>query len=61
MRLAVTEKLQQYRRPFTIPRAGVTKNNMGLDRASQSDCAACAHKARVLSRTAASQGAEKRA
>lgn len=38
--------LQQYRRPFAIPRAGVTKNNMRLYRASQSDCAACALKAR---------------
>src|SRR5260370_12266892 len=34
--------LQQYRRPFTIPRAGVTKNNMRLYRARQSDCEACA-------------------
>ena len=32
--------LQQYRRPFTIPRAGVTKNNMRLYRARQSDCEA---------------------
>src|SRR5829696_6327676 len=38
--------LQQYRRPFTIPRAGVTKNNMRLYRARQSDCEACALKAR---------------
>src|SRR5712691_2028045 len=37
--------LQQYRQPFTIPRAGVTKNNMRLYRARQSDCAACALKA----------------
>jgi transposase len=36
--------LQQYRRPFTIPRTGVTKNNMRLYRASQSDCEACALK-----------------
>ena len=38
--------LQQYRRPFTIPRAGVTKDKMRLYRASQSDCEACALKAR---------------
>ena len=38
--------LQPYRRPFTIPRAGVTKNNMRLYRARQSDCEACALKAR---------------
>src|SRR5271156_4034394 len=37
--------LQQYRRPFAIPRAGVTKNNMRLYRARQSDCEACALKA----------------
>jgi transposase len=36
--------LQQYRRPFTIPRSGVTKNNMRLYRARQSDCEACALK-----------------
>ena len=38
--------LQQYRRPFTIPRAGVTKDKMRLYRAGQSDCEACALKAR---------------
>jgi hypothetical protein len=38
--------LQQYRRPFTIPRAGVTKNNTRVYRASQSDCEACALKVR---------------
>jgi hypothetical protein len=32
--------LQQYRRPFTTPRTGVTKQNMRLYRASQSDCVA---------------------
>ena len=38
--------LQQYRRPFTIARTGVTKDKMRLYRASQSDCEACALKAR---------------
>jgi len=38
--------LQQYRRPFTIPRSGVTKDNMRLYRARQSDCEACALKER---------------
>jgi len=38
--------LQQYRRPFTIPRSGVTKDKMRLYRARQSDCEACALKAR---------------
>ena len=38
--------LQQYRRPFTIPRTGVTKDKMRLYRARQSDCEACALKAR---------------
>jgi hypothetical protein len=38
--------LQQYRRPFTIARSGVTKDKMRLYRASQSDCEACALKAR---------------
>ena len=41
-----SKTLQQCRRPFTTPRAGVTKNNMRLYRASQSDCAACDLKAR---------------
>ncbi len=36
--------LQQYRRPFKIPRAGVTKENTRLYRASQRDCDACALK-----------------
>src|SRR4029077_12454706 len=36
----------QYRRPFPTPGAGVTKNNMRLYRARQSDCEACALKAR---------------
>ncbi len=36
--------LQQYRRPYTIPRTGVTKDNMRLYRARQSDCEACALK-----------------
>jgi hypothetical protein len=40
------KSLQQYRRPFTIPRAGVTKDNMRLYRARQSDCEACPLKAR---------------
>jgi len=31
--------LQQYRRPFAMPRTGVTKNNKRLYRASRSDCA----------------------
>jgi len=38
--------LQQYRRPFTVARTGVTKDKMRLYRASQSDCEACALKAR---------------
>ena len=38
--------LQQYRRPFTIPRTGVTKDKMRLYRARQSDCEACPLKAR---------------
>jgi len=38
--------LQQYRRPFTIARTGVTKDKMRLYRAGQSDCEACALKAR---------------
>jgi hypothetical protein len=38
--------LQQYRRPYTIPRGGVTKDNTRLYRASQADCAACALKPR---------------
>ena len=38
--------LRQYRRPFAIPRTGVTKNNMRLYRARQSDCEACALKER---------------
>jgi transposase len=38
--------LQQYHRAFTRPRTGVTKNNTRLYRARQSDCAACALKAR---------------
>lgn len=38
--------LQQYRRPFKIPRTGVTKDNTRLYRASQRDCGACALKAR---------------
>jgi len=36
--------LRQYRRPFTIPRTGVTKNKMRLYRARQSDCEVCALK-----------------
>jgi Transposase DDE domain len=36
----------QYRRPFAMPRTGVTKNNTRLYRASQSDCAEYALKAR---------------
>ena len=40
------KSLQQYRRPFTIARTGVTKDKMRLYRASQSDCEACALKAR---------------
>ena len=38
--------LQQYRRPYTRPRSGVTKQNMRLYRARQSDCSACALKDR---------------
>src|SRR5580700_2534735 len=52
--------LQQYRRPFTIPRPGVTKNNMRLYRASQSDCEVCALKARCCPGQPP-QGAQKRA
>jgi transposase len=37
--------LQQYRRPFTMPRTGITKENTRLYRASKTDCAACAFKA----------------
>jgi transposase len=36
--------LQQYRRPFTTPRTGVTKNNTRLCRARRSDCEGCALK-----------------
>jgi transposase len=38
--------LQQYRRPYTRPRSGVTKDKMRLYRARQSDCEACALKER---------------
>jgi hypothetical protein len=34
--------LRQYRRPYTIPRTGVTNDNMRLYRARQSDCETCA-------------------
>src|SRR5947208_14387649 len=33
--------LQQYRRPFTMPRTGITKENTRLYRASKRDCEAC--------------------
>jgi hypothetical protein len=51
--------LQQYRRPFAMPRTG-TKNNTRLYRASQSDCAGIRPQGQMMSRTAAPQGAEKR-
>jgi hypothetical protein len=38
--------LQQYHRAFTRPRIGVTKDNTRIYRARQSDCQACALKAR---------------
>jgi len=38
--------LRQYRRPFTTPRAGVTKDKMRLYRARQSDCEVCDLKAK---------------
>ena len=38
--------LQQYHRSFTRPRTGITKDRMRLYRARQSDCQACALKAR---------------
>ena len=53
--------LQQYRRPFTIPRTGVTKDKMRLYRARQSDCEACALKARCCPGQTAPQGAKERA
>ena len=37
--------LRQYRRPFAMPRIGVTKDNTLLYRASKCDCDACALKA----------------
>ena len=37
--------LQQYRRPFTMPRTGIAKENTRLYRASKTDCAACVLKA----------------
>jgi hypothetical protein len=52
--------LQQYRRPFAMPRTGATKNNTRHYRASQSDCAGIRPQGQMLSRTAAPQGAEKR-
>jgi hypothetical protein len=36
--------LQQYRRPFTNQRSGLTKDNTRIYRASQRDCGACALK-----------------
>jgi len=38
--------LQQYRRPFTTPRSGVTKASTRLYRARQADCEVCALKPR---------------
>src|SRR5579863_3211606 len=40
------KQLRKYRRPFAVPRIGVTKDNTVLYRASQHDCGACALKAK---------------
>jgi transposase len=40
------KQLRKYRRPFAVPRIGVTKDNTVLYRASQRDCGACALKAK---------------
>jgi hypothetical protein len=40
------KQLRKYRRPFAMPRIGVTKDNLVLYRASKFDCDACALKAR---------------
>jgi hypothetical protein len=53
------KQLRKYRRPFAMPRIGVTKDNTALCRASKCDCGACALKgqcrpnapARKVSRT----------
>ena len=40
------KQLRKHRRPFAMPRIGVTKDNLVLYRASKFDCDACALKAR---------------
>ena len=45
--------LRKHRRPFAVPRSGVTKDNTVLYRASQRDCGACALKAKCCPNTPA--------
>jgi IS5 family transposase len=47
------KQLRKHRRPFAVPRSGVTKDNMVLYRASQRDCGACALKAKCCPNTPA--------
>ena len=47
------KRLRKYRRPFTTPRSGVTKDNTMLYRASKFDCGACALKPRCCPNTPA--------
>ena len=47
------KQLRKHRRPFAVPRSGVTKDNTVLYRASQRDCGACALKAKCCPNTPA--------
>jgi hypothetical protein len=42
------KRLMQFRRCFTTPRTGITKEGTRLYRASQSDCQSCAHQTALL-------------
>ena len=50
-------RLQQYPRPFTVARTGVTKDKMRIYRASRSDCEACALETRGSFGATTPQGA----
>jgi transposase len=45
------KRLAQYRRNFTTPRTGITKDGIRFYRATQSDCQSCDHKARCCPNT----------